>query len=83
METLFHLSTSKYSGNAQNNHYPHRKKITNVDQLVSATAKDHCVGVFEDDKRSKDNFIKADCIFMDVDNFYNIDEEKMCVFADF
>ena len=68
MGTTFHLSTAIVSGQAQNSHYPKRKSVNTISDLLTATSKDHCVGVFTDDKRSKGNFIKADVVFMDIDN---------------
>jgi len=60
MGTTFHLSTATVSGQAQNSHYPKRKSINNISDFLTATSKDHTVGTFIDDKRSKENFLKAD-----------------------
>ena len=66
--TPFHLSTSNSEGVHTNTHYPHYKKINNLQAFQKATNFDHTVGKFTDDNRSKANFISADCIFLDVDN---------------
>jgi hypothetical protein len=68
MATTFHLSTALVSGQAQNSSYPKRRSISSIPDFLTATSKDHCVGTFTNDKRSKENFIKADVIFMDIDN---------------
>lgn len=66
--TTFTLSTSESQGVASNIYYPHIKKISNLEQFQKATNYDHCVGRFTDDKRTKTNFVSADCIFLDIDN---------------
>ena len=66
--TTFTLSTSESSGVHTNTHYPHIRKITNLQSFQKATNYDHCVGRFTDDKRTKTNFVSADCIFLDIDN---------------
>ena len=66
--TPFTLSCSDTKEVAQNTYYPRIKKITNLKQFQSATNNDHTCGRFKDDKRKKDNFLTADCLFLDVDN---------------
>lgn len=66
--TTFHLSISGSKGVATNSKYKEVKKITNLKQFQEATNYDHTCGRFSDHTRKKNNFISADCIFIDVDN---------------
>ena len=66
--TSFTLSTSKTRGDKTNAVYPTKSIIKDIDSFKKATEKDHCVGRFAEDRRSKKGFICADVICMDVDN---------------
>ena len=66
--TTFTLSTSKTRGDKTNAVYPTKSIIKDIDSFKKATEKDHCVGRFAEDRRSKKGFICADVICMDVDN---------------
>ena len=66
--TSFTLSVATVSNQYKNTSYPHRRKITNLQNFQKATNFDHTVSRFTDDERSKTNFLSADCIFLDVDN---------------
>jgi len=74
--TAFTLSTSKSRGDKTNAEYPFKKAIKDIDTFRKATTKDHCVGRFIKDRRSKKGFICADVICMDVDNDNKISPEQ-------
>ncbi len=55
-------------GREANSLYPNRHVVTNAAEFKAAIENDHVCGVFRGNRRSKDNFIEADCLVMDCDN---------------
>lgn len=55
-------------GREANSLYPNRHVVTNAAEFKAAIKNDHVCGVFRGNRRSKDNFIEADCLVMDCDN---------------
>ena len=52
----------------KNTTYSTQAEISSLDDLKKAALFDHIAGLFKNNKRSDDNFISADCVFMDIDN---------------
>ena len=51
-----------------NTYYPKSCKISSLDELLEAARLDNTCNCYKGSKRSKDNFIKADCSCLDIDN---------------
>lgn len=69
----FTLSLAKVCGKPSNRFYPDKVSITDREQMAAAMRFDHVCGSFKDHRRSRENYISADCIVMDCDN--DISEE--------
>lgn len=64
-----HLSVAHGVTQNQKNHtYRDMTEITSLEELKQAVQFDHVAGKFRNYHRSKDDFIQADCILMDIDN---------------
>ena len=55
-------------GDATNKKYSARAAITSLETLIEAVQYDHVAGVFKNNERGNDNFMRADCLMMDCDN---------------
>lgn len=64
----FTLYAAKCTGNAQNCLYPTRMEITNAEQLKTAVRFDHVMAEYQNNYRSKENYIWSNCLGMDCDN---------------
>lgn len=53
---------------AQNVKYPYNKTIHSVEDLSRVVSYDHVCAKYQDNYRKNDNFIKADCTMLDIDN---------------
>ena len=62
------ICSANCRGQEANSIYPNRHIVTNVAEFKAAIAQDHVCGVFHGNRRSKENFIEADCLVMDCDN---------------
>lgn len=62
------LSTAKVCGKPSNRFYPDEVTIADREQMAAAMRLDHICGSFKDRRRSRENYISADCIVMDCDN---------------
>lgn len=71
----FLLCTAKCSGDSSNCLYPNKTKVSDRDSFIKAISFDHVCGSFKGSYRSKDNFIKSDCIPMDCDNDHSDDPD--------
>ncbi|MBO6182656.1 MAG: primase C-terminal domain-containing protein [Acidaminococcaceae bacterium] len=56
------------TGNEKNCVYQHKQVVTNEEEFRQALRHDHVCAEFKGNRRSIDNFIKADCLVMDCDN---------------
>ena len=60
--------------------YDFKAEISSLEALRQAVQWDHISGQFKDNHRSDDNFISADCVFMDCDNNHsNNPDEKYII----
>ena len=57
--------------NNKNCFYPHRIEVTDAESLKKAVSQDYTCAEFKGNRRSIDNFIRADCIGFDVDNDFS------------
>lgn len=69
------LCTANCSGDSSNCLYPNKSEVSDRDSFIKAISFDHVCGSFKGSYRSKDNFIKSDCIPMDCDNDHSDDPE--------
>ena len=63
--TLYH---SGRRGQVSNALYPYRAEIGDRVTFADAAVYDHVAAQYRDNRRTKDGFILADCVMMDVDN---------------
>lgn len=66
-------------GNKNNCLYPNMVTVVDRDSFIKAISFDHVCGSFNGSYRSKDNFIKSDCIPMDCDNDHSDDEKDWVI----
>lgn len=71
MEKTFTLYYNKVTEQGKNNMYPYSKCIHSLEDLEDVMAYDHVCAEYKDNKRSKQNFIKANCSMFDVDNTHS------------
>ena len=70
-------------GKAANCSYPHKIEVGDATAMESAVAHDHVCATYNNNYRSKENFVESDVIPMDIDNDHSEDpadwitEEKM------
>lgn len=64
----FHLFAADVRGDRRNTVYPHACEITTLAQLQQAAQYDHVGAAFQNNKRSNEGFLWADCLIADVDN---------------
>ena len=69
------LSIAKVCGKPSNRYYPDTVVIKDAGHMAAAAAYDHVCGSFKDGRRSRENFLNADCIVMDCDNGHSEDPE--------
>ena len=62
------LYTADCCGNEENVIYPHKHIVKSADDFKAAVGCDHVCAAFTRNRRSKDNFIEANCSVMDCDN---------------
>ena len=66
---VFHLSINRQVfQNAKNKVYPEIVEVKELAELKDAAQYDHVAGEFQNNERSVNNFIRADCVIMDIDN---------------
>ncbi len=71
----FTLYRSNVRGNEANTNYPVVEKVSDGPSLARAVSFDHVCATYEGNTRSKDNFIKSDCLPMDCDNDHSDNPE--------
>ena len=69
------LSISNTREKPFNTNYPQRKKINSTADLAAAVQFDHVAGLMKNNHRGTDDFIKADCLMLDLDNTHSEDPE--------
>ncbi len=67
------LWAAKVCGQPSNRYYPDKTNISSREQMTTAVHLDHVCGEFRNHRRSRENFISADCIVMDCDNDHSED----------
>ena len=65
------LYTADCRQNNKNCFYPHRMEVTDAESLKKAVSQDYTCAEFKGNRRSIDNFIRADCVGFDVDNDFS------------
>lgn len=58
-----------------NTHYPNEVQISSLNDLLQAVSKDNLMSAMKDGQRSKDNFTKTNCIYLDLDNTHSENPE--------
>lgn len=76
------LSIARVCGKPSNRYYPDTAVIEDAAQMAAAAAFDHVCGSFKAGRRSRENFLNADCIVMDCDNSHSEDPEDWVVMED-
>lgn len=71
--TLYH---SHMRGQERNTVYPIRANVTNVEEMRQVAGYDHVCATYQENRRTKENFICADCIPMDCDNDHSDDPHE-------
>lgn len=69
-----------YSSNSTqerfNTVYPNEHEIDSAESLLEAVKHDYVCALYADNERGKNNFIKTDCLPLDVDNDHSEDPEE-------
>lgn len=71
--TQITLYLSDQHGNKRNKLYPFRFPINSVEDMEKAVQFDHVCAQYQDNLRSSDRFISADCMPLDLDNDHSDD----------
>lgn len=71
MKKTFTLYYNKVTEQGKNNMYPYSKSIHSLEDLKEVMVYDHVCAEYKDNKRSKQNFIRANCSMFDVDNTHS------------
>ena len=70
------LSYAEGTTQQQNNtYYRQNAKIHNLTELLAVARYDHVAGIFRNHHRANTDFLKADCIIMDIDNTHSDNPE--------
>lgn len=64
---------SDHRGNAQNAIYPHKMLVSSVEDMAKVAASDHVCAEYQGNHRGVKNFIRADCLMVDLDNDHSDD----------
>ena len=67
-EATITLSVANVRGRPDNKLYPHNVVIKSEHELAETLQFDHVAGLFKNNERGNNNFIKANCLIMDCDN---------------
>lgn len=67
------LFAANVVGNEKNTRYPHKRVITNSEELKAAVAYDHVTATYQANTRSASGFVGSDCVVMDIDNDHTTD----------
>ncbi|MCW6665290.1 phage/plasmid primase, P4 family [Aerococcaceae bacterium NML191219] len=67
------MYNSNVTGNAKNCIYPAKHMITNAKHLLDVVKYDHVCASFQNNHRSKNNFLECDCDVFDCDNDHSDD----------
>ena len=62
------IYSAEVTGEPKNCYYPFKVMIANKENLAQAVSRDYVCGEYRDNRRSNANFIKSDCLAMDLDN---------------
>lgn len=72
----FTLYTANCTGNKKNSIYPNKAKISNAEDLKTATSRDHVSAEYENAHRSHEDYISGDVDIMDCDNSHSEDPKE-------
>lgn len=72
----FTLRLAEYRENKTNTQYPNAATVKGLPDLLAAARKDHIAPAMRGDHRSKNNFLFADCVMLDLDNTHSDDPEE-------
>lgn len=67
------ICTADVTGVESNCLYPHQLEVTDGAGLMAAIAGDHVCAVYKGNYRSSTNFVRSNCVVMDVDNDHSDD----------
>ena len=76
------LYTANCRGDKFNVLYPVKRVVRNLDDLVEAAAYDHVFAEYNGGHRSKEDFIRSDCLPFDCDNDHSDTESEWKTAAD-
>ena len=62
------LSVANERQNPKNKHYPNVRQVSSMQELSECLKFDHVAGLFTNNERGNENFIKTNCLIMDLDN---------------
>ena len=66
---IFHLSVNRKAFQKKaNTYYPDLVEVKELAELKDAAQYDHVAALYQDNKRSVENFLRSDCVIMDCDN---------------
>lgn len=65
------IYTARCRQNAKNTEYPDRVQVDSLATLLKTVTKDNLMSAMKDNRRSEANFIKTDCIYLDLDNTHS------------
>lgn len=69
----FTLYKCAYRVNKHNAYYPQRVKVSSAEDLRGVVMNDHVAATYRNNHRFIDDFIKSDCIMLDLDNDHSDD----------
>lgn len=72
----FTIYQSDHVGSGSNTLYPRRKTVSSAEELREASAFDFVCAAYENNRRSVETFMRADCVPMDMDNDHSDDPAR-------
>ena len=73
---MFNIYKADCIGQASNCVYPHKVEVSDKASLAVAVSSDYVCAEYRNNYRSKENFIKSDCLAVEFDNDHSEDPEK-------
>ena len=78
----FHIYHADCIGAPTNCSYPHTDEITDADSLIAAVKRDYVCAEYKGGYRSNDNFIRSNCLAVEVDNDHSENPDDWVTPAD-
>ena len=73
LEQRMTVFVSSYRGNERNAFFPHKRIIQSEQDLLEATKFDHVCAEYRNNHRANNDFIRSDCLPLDLDNSHTED----------